>query len=108
MTNFILLEDGDQLLQEDGGGLLLEAAVSNTLGQSTTVDFNNGTITTAKLTATYTGAVPTFYMSADGGNNFEVVTDGVAHTFTNTGTDLRWKVEGSGTTITEIKIEDFH
>ena len=34
----------------------------------------------------------TWYLSADGGNNWEEVTPGVNHIFTNFGDDLRWKV----------------
>lgn len=104
MTDFILLEDGEQLLQEDGGGLLQEAA-SVLNATSLSVALNHGTITQATLTATLTGNTPTFYMTADGGSNWEIVISGVLHIFTNTGVDLRWKVEGSGTTITNIKIE---
>lgn len=37
-----------------------------------------------------------FYMSADGGLNWEAVDPNVVHIFTNTGDDLRWKVELSG------------
>lgn len=106
MTFFILLEDGDQLLQEDGGGLLLEAGI--TISQSKSIDFNNGIITQAKLTSTHSGAGDvTFYMSADG-TNFESITNGNIHIFSNTGTDLRWKAEGSEIVITKIKIEDYH
>jgi hypothetical protein len=105
MTDFILLEDGDNLLLEDGGNLLLESAVE--VAQSTTVEFNNGTIISAKLTATFTGNDPTLYMAADG-INFEEVTNETTHNFTNTGTDLRWKADGNGVTITELKIEEFH
>ena len=76
------------------------------IAQSTSIEFNNGLITTAKLTATFTGNTPTFSMTADG-TNFEDVTSGTAHNFSTTGTDLRWKAQGSGTTITELKIEDF-
>jgi len=75
-----------------------------TIAQSLSVALNQGTITTATLTATLTGSTPSFWMTADG-TNFESITDGVAHTFTNPGVDLRWKVQGSGTTITNVKIE---
>ena len=92
------------LLFNSGSG---KAYPFSTTAQSSTIDFNNGTITTAKLTATFTGGTPTLSMSADG-SNFETVTSGVAHVFTNTGTDLRWKAEGEGITITEIKIGDYH
>ncbi|MHA1737867.1 MAG: hypothetical protein ACTSWD_04720 [Candidatus Heimdallarchaeota archaeon] len=96
---------------------LTDTATGNPLNQTTldfltavssSVDYNNGIITQATLTATFTGDTPTFYMSADGGDNWEEVTSGVAHTFVNTGTDLRWKAEGAGTTITKVKIASYH
>ena len=37
-----------------------------------------------------------YYMSADGGANWEAVTPGVEHEFVNAGNDLRWKAEFSG------------
>lgn len=105
MTNFILLEDGSALLQEDGSNLLLDITLLS--AQSTPIDFNNGLITTATLNATYSGADPTFYMSAIG-SPFEQVTNGVPHIFAASGTDLQWKVEGEGTTITQLNITDYH
>lgn len=103
MTNFILLETGDALLQETGDNLLLDV-IPPKEATSLSVDLNNGTIIRAKLIPTYTGNTPVFYMTADG-TNFELITESVLHTFANTGDDLRWKVEGLGTTITNIKIE---
>lgn len=107
MTEFILLEDGGALLQETGDNLLLDVIPDN-VAASTSIDLNNGIITTAKLTITYTGNTPILYMSADDGNNWEVVTSGVAHIFTNTGQDLRWKAEGLGTIITNLVVSDYH
>lgn len=78
-----------------------------TTALSTSIDFNNGTITQAKLTATFTGNTPTLSMTADG-TNFETVTSGVLHNFTNTGTDLRWKAMGTGTTITKLVVDSYH
>jgi len=37
-----------------------------------------------------------YYMSADGGANWEAVTPGVEHVFTNIGDDLRWRVDIGG------------
>jgi hypothetical protein len=54
-----------------------------------------GTITTATLTADNTTNL-TFQMSADGGSHWENCTSGTLKTFTNTGTDLRWKATASG------------
>ncbi|NHJ83937.1 MAG: hypothetical protein FK734_00660 [Asgard group archaeon] len=53
----------------------------------------NGTISAATLvvdTFTLLGPSITFEMTADG-TNWEEVTPGVLHTFTNPGTDLRWR-----------------
>jgi hypothetical protein len=47
----------------------------------------------------------TLQMMADG-TNWETITSGSTHNFTNTGNDLRWKITSSGTnTIGKIKIE---
>lgn len=79
------------------------------LAQSLSIDFNNGTITTAKMTVTRSASGDILlYLSADGGNNWEQVTSGVAHTFVNTGTDLRWRIKTSDETITKVLIEDYH
>jgi len=88
-------------------------SVTFTSGQialSTSIEFNNGTITTAKLTSTEVSGSFTYELSADGGSNFETVSSGVAHNFTSTGTDLRFRItEDAASTgeISEIKIEDF-
>ena len=81
------------------------------VGQSTSIDYNNGTITTATMTVTKSSGTFTYALTANGGTNWETVTSGVAHAFTNTGTDLRWKVteSGGGTgTITKIEINAYH
>ncbi len=51
------------------------------------------TITKAKLSASHTGDI-IFFLSADNGSHWEQVTNGVTHTFTNTGTQLKWKAVG--------------
>lgn len=63
-------------------------------------------ITNARLDITGTGlANLTLQLSSDGGSNFETVTNGTLHTFTNVGQDLRFKATSSGVaTITEITI----
>ena len=38
----------------------------------------------------------TYFMSADGGNNWEAVTPNVEHEFVNIGNDLRWRAEIEG------------
>lgn len=55
----------------------------------------------------YSGAVLTYELSADGGSNYEGSTLNAAHTFTNTGEDLRYRVTSAGSnTITIIGTSD--
>ena len=85
-----------------GGAWIYREAISGS------IDYNNGTIIRAKMTVTATGdGTVRYWLTADG-SNWEEVTSGVTHAFKNTGTDLRWKITGSGKTITEIKIEGYH
>lgn len=58
-----------------------------------------------------TGAsISAWHMSADGGSNWEAVTPGSQHTFSNSGNDLRWRATLSNTdsavtaTINEISV----
>jgi hypothetical protein len=81
------------------------------IGQSTSIDYNNGTITTAKLTATLSSGTFTYQLSVDGGSHWETVTNGVSHSFTNTGTNLMWKITESGAStgkITQIVVSNYH
>lgn len=75
--------------------------------QSLAVAYNDGTVTTATIYLD-SGADTTklaLYLSADGGSHFESVTTSTEHTFTYTGTDLRWKIVASGaTTVSSIII----
>lgn len=83
---------------------------SGQIAQSKSIDYNNSTITQAKLTATIDSGTFLIQMTADG-TNYETVTNGVTHTFTNTGTDLQWKITENATStgkITKIVIEDYH
>lgn len=83
---------------------------SGQIAQSTSIDYNNGTITTATLTSTEVSGSFDYEMTADG-TNWESVTSGVAHTFSSTGTDLRWRAtENAASTgeISQIVVEDYH
>ena len=83
---------------------------SGQIAESTPIDLNNGTITTAKLTSTEVSGSFTYEMTANG-TDWETVTSGVTHTFSNSGTDLRWRVtENNGSTgeISRIKVENYH
>jgi hypothetical protein len=65
-------------------------------GQSTTVATTTGNILSATLTATQTlnGGSISYYLSANGGTNWEgPVTQGSAWTFTNQGKALRWRAD---------------
>lgn len=69
------------------------------IGQSLSIYLNNNTITTATMNVDNTTNA-LLYLSADGGSNWESVTNSIKHTFTNTGTDLRWKIVASGGSVT--------
>lgn len=84
---------------------------SGQIGQSVAIDYANGTITTATMTVTSSSGSFDLELSADGGANWESVTSGVAHSFANTGTDLRWRITenaASTGTITNIQITSYH
>lgn len=80
-----------------------EVAVSNEVALA------NGTISTATITATLSSGVITdlaFELTANGGSNWENVTHATQHNFTNTGTDLRFRITASGTVVvTFLKIQ---
>lgn len=89
-------------------------SVSFTAGQialSSEIDFSNGEITQAKLTSTEVSGSFDYEFTADGGSNWEAVTSGVLHIFTDTGQDLRFRItENAASTgeISEIKIDEYH
>ncbi|MDD5490535.1 MAG: FG-GAP-like repeat-containing protein [Patescibacteria group bacterium] len=56
---------------------------------STVENINVATLTATATTPTNTSV--TYYLSNNGGRTWEAATSGVAHTFTTTGSDLRWK-----------------
>lgn len=88
-----------------GDGQIVFGTSSET-ATSLSIYKNQETITSATLTATETGSGSlTYFMSADTGSNFETVTNGEEHEFTNTGQDLRFKATGSDKAITKIDIE---
>lgn len=69
---------------------------------SNPIELNNGSIVSATLYFSGTGAFG-FKMTADG-TNYETVTSGVPHTFTNVGSELKWFVSGTGS-LTYIQID---
>ena len=88
-------------------------SVSFTAGQialSTSIDFNNGTITTATLNSIEVSGSFDYEMTADG-SNWEAVTPGTPHTFINPGSDLRWRAtENAASTgeISQITATNYH
>ena len=72
---------------------------------SKVIYMDNTTIYTAKLTAGYNNTIQ-FELSADNGANWEIVTPNVRHTFTNTGTQLKWRAVGAYPSIINwLKVE---
>jgi len=88
-------------------------SVSFTSGQialSSSIDYNNSTITKATLTSTEVSGSFTYEMTADN-TNWEEVTSGVSHIFSDTGTDLRFRATENATStgeISKIIVSDFH
>jgi len=76
---------------------------------SKSIALGEGTITSATMLVAVTSTGPysaNFYLSADGGANWEEVTPNVNHVFTNSGTDLRWKITGSGPfRVTKVTVD---
>jgi hypothetical protein len=84
---------------------------SGQIAQSSSIDKDNETILTAKLTSTVASGSFNYELSADGGSHWETVTNGIKHFFINTGTDLKFRVtENSASTgeISNILIDDYH
>lgn len=71
--------------------------------RSSTILDSGGTITSAVLETAGVESGPgsfSYYLTADGGSNWESVTLSVEHEFSNTGTDLRLRIDVSGSTGT--------
>lgn len=74
---------------------------SGQIAQSRAISKNNGTVTTATLTAIIDSGSFDLEMTADG-TNWESVTSGVAKTFSNSGADLRWRATENAASTGEI------
>ena len=96
-----------QLAMSDSGN---HATIYNTISQSAEIAYNDGTISQATLQAIETKWNPgdsiQYFLSADGGSNWEEVTRNTRHTFTVTGTDLRFKVIFTGNGGKDTYIEN--
>lgn len=65
---------------------------------------NEVTVSSAKLTASYTGNV-NFFLKTDS-NDWEIITSGSTHTFANPGYRIYWKAIGeTGATITNLQVQ---
>ncbi len=83
---------------------------SGQIALSKSIDFNNSTILVATLDSTEVSGSFDYELAADG-STFESVTPGTAHTFSATGTDLRFKItENNSSTgeISQVTITDYH
>lgn len=78
------------------------------IAQSTSIALLDGTIYKSTINViVFSGSVSNlaFQLSADGGSHWENVTHATEHSFTVTGTDLRFKITASGTvTVTDIDV----
>lgn len=76
--------------------------------ESTSIYYNNGTITRAKLTAfgTINGGTMSYWMASDG-SSYEPVTSGALHEFATLGVDLRWmgSLDAGAGTLSSVEIE---
>ncbi len=114
--NNIYDEDFNDIIYKDSGNTTSTwtgndsvTFTSGQVAQSSSIDKNNGTITTALLTSTEVSGSFTYEMTADG-SNWETVTSSVKHIFSNTGTDLRWRAtENAASTgeISNLKVEGY-
>jgi len=76
---------------------------TNQTATSLPVYLNNETLSSATMKPTISGTGSIGYLlSADGGTNFESVTTGSAHVFTNPGSDLRWRITGTNVTVSQV------
>lgn len=85
---------GQVHLVNEGGSYL-----SDGIAQTTKINSALGKINKATLTVTENpnGQTINYFLSADGGTNFESVTPGIEHAFVSTGDDLRFRAELSTT-----------
>ena len=81
----------------------------NTIAQSLSIFLDDKTISKAVFNANenkYGNDIIKYFLSADGGSNWEEVTLGTEHTFTNIGIDLRFRVIFIGNGANETYLED--
>jgi len=97
--NFTTFEDTGVTTADWADTVGLLKMTNTEIAQSESVALNTGTITQATMTVTFDAGVIgdlTLQLAADG-STFETVTNGTLHSFTATGTDLKFKITASGT-----------
>jgi hypothetical protein len=94
--------ESGQIKYYKNGGLLYTSASSPTypLLFDTSFDTTAATITNAKI-----ASGPYYYLSNNGGSNWELVTPGVLHTFGQSASDLRFRVIlGGNATVQDVTV----
>lgn len=85
------------------------ASIYNTITTSSSIAYNDGIITSATFNANENkwnaGDQIIYFLSADGGTTWEEIQNNTVHTFTVTGTDLRFKIVFIGNGGTETYID---
>lgn len=74
---------------------------SGQIAESESIDFNNGTITSVDIDVTIDSGSLLIEVSANG-SSFETVTNNTTHNFSQTGTDLRFKLTENNTSTAEV------
>lgn len=95
--------NGDEIIIQQTYGYSLDEGEVLT---SQSIFYNQETISVAKIVLTGQIDYASIELSADGGSNWESVTNNVQHTFTNQGQDLRYRITASGgsVTVNDLKI----
>lgn len=88
----------------------IHTTIYNTVATLSSIFLNNQTVLSATVNATETKFITTdlikYYLSADGGANWEEASIGVGHAFTATGQDLRVRIVFIGQGGCDTYIED--
>lgn len=78
--------------------------IGTQVATSTAIYKNQETIISATMNVTSSGSLA-YELSADGGSNWESVTSGQLHNFSNTGQELKWRASSSAnTTLDNVKV----
>lgn len=86
-----------------GVGSLVFGAAGADIGQSTEIYLGSENLSAARMTVV--GSTNLDFSLAANGSQFESVALGSTYSFTNTGSDLRWKAEGSNAYLTKVQVE---